>query len=91
MYLTEWDTVAVGRICPTTGLVVMNPYDGSLQHCPPNMNVSNEIWEIVKVRESWCATVHGVTKSRTQLSNRPPPTTRVETEIYKARDAIGSG
>lgn len=28
-----------------------------------------EIWEIVKVRESWCATVHGVIKSRTQLSN----------------------
>ena len=25
--------------------------------------------EIVKDREAWCATVHGVTKSRTGLSN----------------------
>ena len=26
-------------------------------------------WEIVKDREAWCAVVHGVTKSQTQLSN----------------------
>ena len=33
-----------------------------------DMSLSN-IWEMVKDREAWCAAVHGVTKSRTQLSD----------------------
>ena len=33
-----------------------------------DMNLS-KLQEIVKDRDAWCATVHGVTKSQTQLSN----------------------
>ena len=29
-----------------------------------------ELWELVMDRESWHAAAHGVTKNRTQLSNR---------------------
>ena len=35
-----------------------------------SMDISlSQLQEIVKDREAWCATVYGVTKSRTQLSN----------------------
>ena len=29
----------------------------------------SRLWEIVKDREAWCSTVHGVAKSQTRLSN----------------------
>ena len=28
-----------------------------------------ELWELVIDREAWCAVIHGVTKSQTQLSD----------------------
>ena len=34
-----------------------------------DMNL-NELWKIVEGRGAWCVTVHGITKSRTQLSDR---------------------
>ena len=35
-----------------------------------SMDVSlNELWEMVKDREAWCAVIHEVAKSRTRLSD----------------------
>ena len=34
-----------------------------------DMNLS-KLWEILKDRKDWCAAVHGVTKSQTQLCDR---------------------
>ena len=30
----------------------------------------SKLWKIVKDREDWCATIHGVAKSQTQLSDQ---------------------
>ena len=36
-----------------------------------DMNLS-KLGEIVKDKKAWCTAVHGISKSRTQLSDRTP-------------------
>ena len=46
-----------------------------------DMNLS-KLQEIVKDRDAWCATVHGVTKSRTRLSDWTTAATNAEECVY---------
>ena len=38
-------------------------------YCIHGITNSSELWELVMDREAWLAAIHGVTKSRTRLSD----------------------
>ena len=45
----------------------------------------SKLWEMVMDKEAWRAAVHGVTKSRTRLSNNIVPTKRLEATLEEKK------
>ena len=45
----------------------------------------SKLWEIVKDREAWCAAVHGVARSQTQLSDSTTERLSIDTGLVPER------
>ena len=48
----------------------------------------SKLWEMVKDREVWSAGVHGVTKSRTRLSNRTTRNLYLDLRLYRLSNTV---
>ena len=54
--------------CAALGLTAFPSSSENMDNNCIQLNLS-KLWEMVKAREAWCASVHGVTKCWTRLSD----------------------